>query len=617
MYVHKLPVVTDSREECVPHKSNRVINRTVVSKTLGMAEANGGLVPQGWVHHPSDSSWTSRTGRKLKTPSEVHHHLKEELTEAKCNPDELQWLRTLNRYGPMCRHWASAKAAASLPEAPTFYPTMEEFQDPARYVRSVLHKINQYGMCKVVPPDGWTPPPWSGRPPKGAASRSTFKRGSARSVEATCRALNDFADDNLENPPCDLKVTPRLQPIRLFNKSFEYLGGDLSLTEYRDLCDAVWPSDTPCGADSVAGIAEAEKQFWDLMAGNAPKEYAMYASQLRVEARTYQKYVQSQQTIDSNPPNYVNIDGGSHTALVLPELPWELQGAPPIMAVPARLNPHLQNETPFTRERDSDSDRCTPTIENRCETSSSQADIDKHQTLVGRWVRVCGLSKRPELNGASAFVHSFDVSLGRFRVQFQGIPKLMAMRSVNLELLSGELKNETGATTGLIGLMDSAGAAESAAEVGPDSSIINSSFPKAAVPVSLPKTISVCKTSESNGTSSGSDEASSASASGSTGSSWSGSSGTSSETNSTSTRCNDASNSNDAVLSNYGTPSSRKKSEGGGALKRKKRMCATPGCTFEEFHLGMCTQEAAQESLPRRCRSISSPTRTSSERRAG
>ena len=44
-----------------------------------------------------------------------------------------------------------------LQEAPSFRPTMEEFHDPMAYCRKIAPQAAKYGICKVIPPDGWDP----------------------------------------------------------------------------------------------------------------------------------------------------------------------------------------------------------------------------------------------------------------------------------------------------------------------------------------------------------------------------------------------------------------------------------------------------------------------------
>lgn len=45
-----------------------------------------------------------------------------------------------------------------IDEAPTFYPTVEEFQDTLGYIASIRQKAESYGICRIVPPSSWVPP---------------------------------------------------------------------------------------------------------------------------------------------------------------------------------------------------------------------------------------------------------------------------------------------------------------------------------------------------------------------------------------------------------------------------------------------------------------------------
>ena len=44
------------------------------------------------------------------------------------------------------------------PECPVFRPTAEEFQEPLKYVAKIKPIAEKHGICKVIPPDDWTPP---------------------------------------------------------------------------------------------------------------------------------------------------------------------------------------------------------------------------------------------------------------------------------------------------------------------------------------------------------------------------------------------------------------------------------------------------------------------------
>ncbi|THH17430.1 hypothetical protein EW146_g3371 [Bondarzewia mesenterica] len=45
-----------------------------------------------------------------------------------------------------------------LTNCPTYYPTKEEFRDPMAYVKKISETAREFGMCKVVPPEGWKVP---------------------------------------------------------------------------------------------------------------------------------------------------------------------------------------------------------------------------------------------------------------------------------------------------------------------------------------------------------------------------------------------------------------------------------------------------------------------------
>lgn len=52
----------------------------------------------------------------------------------------------------------SAQPLTGLGECPTFRPSPEEWQDPLQYVASIRETAEPYGMCRIVPPNGWNPP---------------------------------------------------------------------------------------------------------------------------------------------------------------------------------------------------------------------------------------------------------------------------------------------------------------------------------------------------------------------------------------------------------------------------------------------------------------------------
>ena len=75
-----------------------------------------------------------------------------------------------------------------------------------------------YGICKVVPPAGWSPQPWSGKPPKGATDLTPLTLGGGEDNVLKAAAQLCSGEDG------KVAVTPRMQPVQLFNKAFEPAG---------------------------------------------------------------------------------------------------------------------------------------------------------------------------------------------------------------------------------------------------------------------------------------------------------------------------------------------------------------------------------------------------------
>nr|QEG03033.1 lysine-specific demethylase 5A isoform X1 [Cymbidium ensifolium] len=46
----------------------------------------------------------------------------------------------------------------TIPPAPVFYPTDDEFRDPLEYISKIRPKAEPYGICCIVPPKSWNPP---------------------------------------------------------------------------------------------------------------------------------------------------------------------------------------------------------------------------------------------------------------------------------------------------------------------------------------------------------------------------------------------------------------------------------------------------------------------------
>lgn len=58
------------------------------------------------------------------------------------------------------KHWRQMPGPRplGLEDCPEFFPTVEEFKDPMAYVKSISEKAKEHGICKIIPPSGWTMP---------------------------------------------------------------------------------------------------------------------------------------------------------------------------------------------------------------------------------------------------------------------------------------------------------------------------------------------------------------------------------------------------------------------------------------------------------------------------
>lgn len=75
------------------------------------------------------------------------------------SPEEIRLLRQAIANSKRTEHMKPGGQDMNVPLGPTFYPTVQEFeQNPINYLEKIRPIAEKYGICKIVPPDGWNPP---------------------------------------------------------------------------------------------------------------------------------------------------------------------------------------------------------------------------------------------------------------------------------------------------------------------------------------------------------------------------------------------------------------------------------------------------------------------------
>ncbi|GMH38533.1 hypothetical protein BSKO_06417 [Bryopsis sp. KO-2023] len=69
-----------------------------------------------------------------------------------CQTGEPLAVRPKSRWEPDKAHHQN------VPSAPTYRPTAEEFKNPLEYINKIRPEAEKYGICSIIPPEGWDPP---------------------------------------------------------------------------------------------------------------------------------------------------------------------------------------------------------------------------------------------------------------------------------------------------------------------------------------------------------------------------------------------------------------------------------------------------------------------------
>lgn len=97
------------------------------------------------------SSLSHRAGKRRRRKPPLHYHNVSSAEERLLHQAIQNSVRDFKR----------DNSKLEVPYAPTFYPSIEEFeQGPMAYIEKIRKQAMSYGICKIVPPKGWNPPFW-------------------------------------------------------------------------------------------------------------------------------------------------------------------------------------------------------------------------------------------------------------------------------------------------------------------------------------------------------------------------------------------------------------------------------------------------------------------------
>ncbi|WRT65018.1 uncharacterized protein IL334_001959 [Kwoniella shivajii] len=139
---------------------------------------------------------------------------------------------TVRQEAPRHPPTRTAPRLFGIEECPVYYPTIEQFKDTMGYIASISEEAKPFGICKIVPPEGWK------MPFTLDSEKFRFKTRLQRlnQLEAASRAKINFLDQlsMFHNQSSDGQVTiPKIdrQPLDLWQlrKEVNKSGGHLEL----------------------------------------------------------------------------------------------------------------------------------------------------------------------------------------------------------------------------------------------------------------------------------------------------------------------------------------------------------------------------------------------------
>jgi len=119
-----------------------------------------------------------------------------------------------------------------IQSGPCYYPTVKEFSKPLEYIESIRKEAIQWGICKIIPPEGWNPP-------MCADMQSQVQFETKRQSVHRLSEGNHFDDGNMYTPS--------------------------SYQKYASECAKLWKAENYDKVGKPYTAEEIEKEYWKIV----------------------------------------------------------------------------------------------------------------------------------------------------------------------------------------------------------------------------------------------------------------------------------------------------------------------------------------------------------------
>ncbi|KAG5549731.1 hypothetical protein RHGRI_014885 [Rhododendron griersonianum] len=165
----EIPAVPPGFESCTSFTLKRVEDKEVASSCSTSASASElQTVHMETEFECSDDATVSRSLRRrpwinysrLDDSSGDESDSEQKTSQRACLPKGVirGCMECMNCQKVIARWRPEEACRPDLEEVPVFYPNEEEFKDTLKYMETVRHRAEKYGICRIVPPTSWKPP---------------------------------------------------------------------------------------------------------------------------------------------------------------------------------------------------------------------------------------------------------------------------------------------------------------------------------------------------------------------------------------------------------------------------------------------------------------------------